>query len=102
MIDPAVVRKRFADVVPLFIDGKKVPAIEGKTLDVINPTDGQTLAKVGAAGAPDVDAAVKAARRAFDDDAWAKMNPSARGRLLWKIAASLATICTTSVPRTLW
>jgi acyl-CoA reductase-like NAD-dependent aldehyde dehydrogenase len=86
VIDPAVVRKRFADVVPLFIDGKKVPPIEGKTLDVINPTDGQTLAKVGAAGAPDVDAAVKAARRAFDDDAWAKMNPSARGRLLWKIA----------------
>jgi betaine-aldehyde dehydrogenase len=58
VIDPALVRKRFSEVVPLFIDGKKVPPIEGNTFDVVNPADGSTLAKVGAAGAGAVDVAV--------------------------------------------
>ncbi len=86
MIDPAAVRKRFSEVVPLFIDGKKVPPVEGKTFDVVNPSDGSTLAKVGAAGAADVDAAVKVARRALGDPSWKKMDASARGRVLWRIA----------------
>jgi hypothetical protein len=78
VIEPAAVRKRFADVVPLFIDGKKILPAEGKTLDVVNPADGSLLAKVGAAGPADIDVAVKAARRAFRDPSWAKMAASAR------------------------
>ena len=74
MIDPTAVRKRFADVVPLWLDGKKATPLGGKTLDVINPADGSLLAKVGAAEAEDVDAAVKAARRALGDPSWAKMD----------------------------
>jgi acyl-CoA reductase-like NAD-dependent aldehyde dehydrogenase len=86
VIDPAAVRKRFADVVPLFVDGKKVLPVSGATFDVVNPTDGSVLAKVGAAGQEDVDLAVKAARRALGAASWAKMNASVRGRLLWTIA----------------
>ncbi|HEX9298223.1 MAG TPA: aldehyde dehydrogenase family protein [Polyangiaceae bacterium] len=85
-MDPATVRKRFTDVVPLFIDGKKVLPSEGKTLDVTNPADGSLLARVGAAGGQDIDRAVQAARRALGDPSWRKMASSARGRLLWKIA----------------
>ncbi len=85
-MDPATVRKRFTDVVPLFIDGKKVLPSEGKTLDVTNPAAGSLLARVGAAGGQDIDRAVQAARRALGDPSWRKMASSARGRLLWKIA----------------
>jgi acyl-CoA reductase-like NAD-dependent aldehyde dehydrogenase len=99
VIEPAAVRKRFADTVPLFIEGKKVLPLEGKTLDVINPSDGSVLAKVGAAEAGDIDLAVKAARRALQNPAWAKMHPSARAKVLWKIgdlieknAEELATV----------
>jgi len=91
VIDPASVRQRFAEVVPLFIDGKKVPSISGATLQVENPADGSILAKVSAADTADIDAAVAAARRALVDPAWRKMSPSARGRLLWKIADLLET-----------
>jgi aldehyde dehydrogenase (NAD+) len=86
VIDPVSVRQRFADVVPLFIDGKKVLSEGGGTLEVINPADGSVLANVAAAGAADIDAAVAAARRALVLPAWRRMAPSARGRLLWKIA----------------
>ena len=86
MIDPAAIRRRFTEVVPLFIDGKKVLPAAGKTLDIVNPAEGSTLARVGAAEAEDIDVAVKAARRALGDPSWAKMAASARGRLLWKIA----------------
>jgi aldehyde dehydrogenase (NAD+) len=108
VIDPALVRKRFSEVVPLFIDGKKVPPVEGNTFDVVNPADGSTLAKVGAAGAADVDLAVKAARRALGDPSWAQMNASERGRVLWRIgdlleknAEELATIETLNNGKTL-
>jgi acyl-CoA reductase-like NAD-dependent aldehyde dehydrogenase len=108
VIDPAAVRKRFSEVVPLFIDGKKVQPASGQTFDVLNPTDGSTLAKVGAAGAADVDAAVKVARRAFGDPSWAKMPASERGRVLWRIAdlieknaEELATIETLNQGKTL-
>jgi acyl-CoA reductase-like NAD-dependent aldehyde dehydrogenase len=86
VIDPAAVRQRFSEVVPLFVDGKKVLPSSGETFDLVNPTDGTTLAKVAAAGAADVDAAVKVARRAFGDPSWSKMDASERGRVLWRIA----------------
>jgi acyl-CoA reductase-like NAD-dependent aldehyde dehydrogenase len=86
VIDPAHVRQRFADIVPLLIDGKKVPSASGATLEIINPAEGATLARVAAADAADVDTAVAAARRALTAPAWRDMHASVRGRLLWKIA----------------
>ncbi len=55
----------------LFIDGKLCGAANGSTYDVISPWTGQPAGKAADAGAADVDAAIAAARRAFDDTDWA-------------------------------
>ena len=70
----------------LLIDGKLVDAASGKTFADYNPATGTVLTKVAEADAEDVDRAVKAARRAFDDGPWSKMSPSDRGKMLWKLA----------------
>jgi phenylacetaldehyde dehydrogenase len=70
----------------LLIDGKLVDAASSKTFPVYNPATGTILAQVAEADAVDVDLAVKAARRAFDDGPWNKMSPSDRGKLLRKLA----------------
>ncbi|HEV8027632.1 MAG TPA: aldehyde dehydrogenase family protein [Stellaceae bacterium] len=70
----------------LLIDGKLVDAASGKTFAVYNPATGTLLAQVAEADAEDVNRAVAAARRAFDEGPWSKMSPSDRGKLLWKLA----------------
>ncbi|WP_336490879.1 aldehyde dehydrogenase family protein [Methylobacterium nigriterrae] len=69
----------------LLIDGKWVPAQSGKTFDVTDPATGEVIAKVAEGDRADIDLAVKAARRAFESGPWARMTPSARGRLLHRI-----------------
>lgn len=73
----------------LLIGGAWVDAAGGETFAAINPATGEELVQVAAAGAEDVDRAVQAARRAFDEGAWGKMNGVQRGDLLWKIADML-------------
>jgi phenylacetaldehyde dehydrogenase len=51
----------------LFIDGEWVEAASGKTFDTPNPAAGQTLAKVAEGDAEDINRAVRAARRAFEE-----------------------------------
>ncbi len=60
----------------------------GGTLDTINPATGEVITQIPAGTAVDVDRAVAAARRAFDDPngAWQKMAAAERGRLLWRIS----------------
>src|SRR4051794_37572459 len=60
----------------------------GESFDTINPATGEVLTQVATATVADVDQAVGAARRTFDDHAgpWRKMSASERGRLLWKLA----------------
>ncbi len=70
----------------LLIDGKLVAAASGKTFPVYNPATGQIIAQIPEADRQDVDLAVKAARRAFDDGTWARVKPNERSRLLWKLA----------------
>jgi phenylacetaldehyde dehydrogenase len=70
----------------LLIDGEWVAAASGKTFSVYNPATGTVLAQVAEADKEDVDRAVKAARRAFDEGPWRKMTGSERGRLMWKLA----------------
>ena len=70
----------------MLIDGKQVPAGSGKTVAVYNPATGGAIADVPAADGADVDFAVAAARRAFDEGRWAKIRPSQRGRILWRVA----------------
>jgi phenylacetaldehyde dehydrogenase len=70
----------------MLIGGKLVQAVSGKTFPVYNPATGGVIAHVPEADKADVDLAVAAARRAFDDGVWAKIGPSGRGKLLWKLA----------------
>jgi aldehyde dehydrogenase (NAD+) len=59
-----------------------------KHFDTVNPATGEVLTQVVEASAEEVDRAVKAARRAFEDRSgpWRKMSASERGRLIWKLA----------------
>lgn len=66
----------------LFIGGAWVAPLNGKTLPVENPANGQLIAQIPLADARDVDAAVIAAQKAFDPD----FSPSKRARLLWTLA----------------
>jgi len=88
-ISPLLSRKT-ADFVSqdhrIYIDGRFVEAASGKTFPVYNPATAEVIAHVPEAEAEDVDRAVRAARRAFDDGAWTRLSPSQRGRLLWKLA----------------
>ena len=69
-----------------FIGGKFTPSLTGKTFDCINPATGQVLTKVAACEQADVDAAVKAARAAFEKGTWANMAPAQRKRIMLKLA----------------
>ncbi|HWA42529.1 MAG TPA: aldehyde dehydrogenase family protein [Hypericibacter adhaerens] len=70
----------------LLINGEWVAAKSGKLFPVYNPATGTLLAQVAEADKADVDEAVKAARKAFDEGPWRKMTGSQRGRLMWKLA----------------
>lgn len=69
---------------PLRIGGKLLPA--DLSLEVINPSDGQILARVARAGPGEVDLAVQAASDAFDNGPWTRMGPDERSRILWRLA----------------
>ncbi|CAN7406190.1 aldehyde dehydrogenase family protein [Peribacillus frigoritolerans] len=73
----------------LFIDGRWVDSISGRTFESLNPATDEVNAIVAEAGPEDVDLAVKAARRAFESGPWAEMAPGDRGRLLNKVAQAL-------------
>lgn len=70
----------------LFIDGRFVPAASGRTFDDVAGRDGSIIARVAEGGAEDVDRAVAAARRAFDDRRWSDRPPAARKAILLKLA----------------
>jgi aldehyde dehydrogenase (NAD+) len=70
------------------IGGRDVEASDGAMLDVVSPVDGSLFARIASGTAEDVDAAVKAARAAFDG-AWSKPTATERGRLLIKLAAAV-------------
>jgi acyl-CoA reductase-like NAD-dependent aldehyde dehydrogenase len=70
----------------LLIGGKWVPAKSGKTFVSINPANEEGLALIAEGDKADVDEAVKAARRAFEEGKWPATGPHQRTRLLLKIA----------------
>lgn len=72
-----------------WIDGAAVPARSGKTFATLNPATGALLAEVSACDGADVDDAVRAARRAFDDGAWSRCDPAQRKDVLLRFAALL-------------
>jgi phenylacetaldehyde dehydrogenase len=70
----------------LYIGGKWVPAMSGEQIEVNNPATGALLARIAAGDAADVDAAVSAARFAFDHGPWGRLAPAARARLMLRLA----------------
>ena len=76
------------EIAPWFsiIDGERREAAGGERLDVVSPSDGAVFASIPRGRAADVDAAVAAARRAFEAGAWARLAASERGRLLLRLS----------------
>ena len=68
------------------IDGERVAARDGQTFDCISPVDGRLLTQVARCGQADIDAAVAAARAAFEDRRWAGKAPAQRKRVMIKFA----------------
>src|SRR6516225_2640458 len=79
-------RPRLKAQEPMFIGGKWVDSVSGKTFATLNPATGEPICQVAEGDKADVDLAVKAARKAFEEGPWPKMNASERGRLLHKLA----------------
>ncbi|TRW97918.1 aldehyde dehydrogenase family protein [Paracoccus sp. M683] len=74
----------------LFIDGTYGPAVSGLCFEVIDPANRQPFAQVARGGAADIDRAVAAARRAFDDGPWPRMTGAERGAVLRRMGDLIA------------
>ncbi|XP_051931050.1 cytosolic 10-formyltetrahydrofolate dehydrogenase [Hippocampus zosterae] len=70
----------------LFINGEFFDAEGGQTYKTVNPTDGSVICDVSLAQIGDVDKAVAAAKEAFEEGEWGKINPRDRGRVIYKLA----------------
>lgn len=70
----------------MLIGGEWTGAASGRTFPVVNPADGRVIADLPAGGAADVDAAVAAARRSFEDGRWTGLAPRERARILSRVA----------------
>ena len=70
-----------------FIDGRFVDAASGETFETENPANGQVIASVAAGGTEDIDRAVAAARRSFQDGRWSRQSPADRKKVLLRFAA---------------
>jgi phenylacetaldehyde dehydrogenase len=86
--DPA--KKALARKPQLFIDGDWVDSTGGATIDVIDPSSGKIISQFVDATDADVDRAVAAARRAFDDGRWSDLPPIVREGIMHKLADLLA------------
>lgn len=73
----------------LFINNEWVEATSGKRFDVINPSTEEKLTDVAEGDKADVDVAVKAARRAFEQGPWKTMSARDRGRIIYRVAQLL-------------
>ncbi len=85
-VKPTTKKRPKIEHTQLFIDGHWVAAASGKTFPTICPATEEKIADVAEGDAADVDRAVKAARRAFDEGPWRRMNARQRGRLLYRLA----------------
>ena len=71
-----------------YIANASVPSSSGRTLAVIDPSDGQPFDEIQRSNADDIDAAVHAARQCYQA-VWQRMAPVDRGRLLQKLSATV-------------
>ena len=68
------------------IDGRRVPASDNGTMSVVSPIDGTTLTTMARGTPEDAEAAIAAARRAFDNGSWSELAPAARKKILLRWA----------------
>jgi aldehyde dehydrogenase (NAD+) len=71
---------------PLLIGGKWRDSVSGKTFPTLNPATGEAICQVAEGDKADIDLAVKAARKAFEQGPWPAMSAAERGRLLHRLA----------------
>jgi aldehyde dehydrogenase (NAD+) len=69
----------------LFINGKWVDSVSGKTFDTLNPATEKVITSVAEGDKADIDLAVRAARKAFEEGPWRNMDAPERGRILLRI-----------------
>src|SRR6201986_505034 len=69
----------------MLIDGKWVEAKSGKTFEVEDPATQEIIAQVPAGDKADIDAAVAAARKAFETGPWSRISPADRATLVWRL-----------------
>jgi aminomuconate-semialdehyde/2-hydroxymuconate-6-semialdehyde dehydrogenase len=74
------------ELITHFIQNQPVESVDGSVFPDVNPFSGQSWASVALADAADVERAVTAARRAFDDGPWPRMSPDERGSHLTALA----------------
>lgn len=72
------------------INGQLVDSIDGSTFDVLEPTTNETYIQCASGQKEDIDAAVAAAKKAFDEGPWPRMLPRERARILNRIADEVA------------
>lgn len=85
---PKYTKPKVADQ-KMFIGGRWVDSVSGKTFETLDPTTGEVICRVAEGDRADIDLAVKAARQAFESGPWPKMNASERGQLLYKLADAI-------------
>ncbi|MBS0573751.1 MAG: aldehyde dehydrogenase family protein [Proteobacteria bacterium] len=73
----------------LYIDGRWAAPALGGSFPVVNPATEEVVHHAPAGTAADIDAAVRAARRAFDEGPWPRMTGAERGRIIRAIAAGI-------------
>ena len=71
------------------IDGRFTDSLDGTTFTTLDPTTNRPLAEVADGKSADVDAAVTAARRAFDEGIWPRLSVAERAKTLRRIATTL-------------
>src|SRR5687767_8312817 len=73
----------------MWIDGEFTGATGGQTRDVINPANGEVIARVPEATDADVRRAIGAARAAFDGGPWSSTTALDRGKVLFRVAEAI-------------
>ncbi|MFO1243693.1 MAG: aldehyde dehydrogenase family protein [Ramlibacter sp.] len=72
-----------------YIANASIPSVSGRTIPVIDPSDGQPFDELQRSNAHDIDTAVRAARQCYEA-VWSKLSAAERGRLLMKLSAKVA------------
>ena len=88
----------------IFVGGKWQAPVAGETYQPVNPANEELLTPVGKGDERDIELAVAAARKAFDEGPWPRMSPHERGRIVWRLGdlvqqnldemAKLESLCT--------